>query len=153
MHNRSLEVSPCPSLAPVIASLALPKPSSRHTTLANTRFQLSSQTVPHSPFFSTSTRPSPVLAPPFSLTKGCWKTQKGCYHRRPCLTDLIHSILQGSCGAKSNNITLRHLNHHVMQKANGRSLSVKAYGMCRQMFLTGRKERVVLVLCSFSAWI
>ena len=64
---------PCPSLAPVIASLALPKPSSRHTTLADTRFQLSSHTVPHSPFFSTSTRPSPVLAPPFSLTRGCWK--------------------------------------------------------------------------------
>lgn len=75
-HKRSLELSPCPSLAPVMASLALPKPSSRHTTLADTRFQLSSQTVPHSPFFSTSTRPSPVLAPPFSLTRGCWKTQK-----------------------------------------------------------------------------
>lgn len=65
--------SPWPSLAPVMASLALPKPSSRHTTLADTRFQLSSHTVPHSPFFSTSTRPSPVLAPPFSLTRGCCK--------------------------------------------------------------------------------
>lgn len=64
---------PCPILAPVRASLALPKPSSRHTTVAARMFQLSSQTVPHSPFFSTSTRPSPILAPPFRRTRGCYR--------------------------------------------------------------------------------
>lgn len=60
--------SPCPMRAPVRASLALPKPSSLQTTLADCRFQRSSHTVPHSLSLSTSTRPSPSLAPPFSLT-------------------------------------------------------------------------------------
>ena len=65
-------VLPCPSRAPVRASLALPKPSSRHTTVAAFMFQWSSHTVPHSPFFSTSTRPSPITAPPLRRTKGCY---------------------------------------------------------------------------------
>lgn len=59
---------PWPMRAPVRASLALPKPSSLQTTLADSRFQRSSHTVPHTLLFSTSTRPSPTLAPPFSLT-------------------------------------------------------------------------------------
>lgn len=63
--------SPWPMRAPVRASLALPKPSSRHTTLADSRFQRSSQMVPHSLLLSTSTRPSPTLAPPFSRIRGC----------------------------------------------------------------------------------
>lgn len=62
------ECLPWPMRAPVRASLALPKPSSLQTTLADCRFQRSSQTVPHSLSFSTSTRPSPSRAPPFSLT-------------------------------------------------------------------------------------
>lgn len=104
---------PCPSLAPVMASLALPKPSSRHTTLADTRFQLSSQTVPHSPFFSTSTRPSPVLAPPFSLTSGCWKTQTEEGFPLPGTRASFPKALpygtrlQASCGPTS--VTLRYL--------------------------------------------
>ena len=65
-------VLPCPSRAPVRASLALPKPSSRHTTVAAFMSQLSSHTVPHRPFFRTSTRPSPITAPPLRRTKGCY---------------------------------------------------------------------------------
>ncbi|KAG7266136.1 hypothetical protein CRUP_016384 [Coryphaenoides rupestris] len=38
------------------------------TTLAACRLQRSSHTVPHALFFSTSTRPSPVRAPPFRRT-------------------------------------------------------------------------------------
>lgn len=68
----NLHVPPCPSRAPVRASLALPNPSSRHTTVAARMFQLSSHTVPHSPFFNTSTRPSPIIAPPLRRTKGCY---------------------------------------------------------------------------------
>lgn len=60
--------SPCPMRPPVRASLALPKPSSLQTTLADCRLQRSSHTVPHSLSFSTSTRPSPSLAPPFRRT-------------------------------------------------------------------------------------
>lgn len=60
--------SPCPMRAPVRASLAVPKPSSLQTTLADCRFQRSSHTVPQSRSLSTSTRPSPTLDPPFSLT-------------------------------------------------------------------------------------
>lgn len=63
--------SPWPMRAPVRASLALPKPSSRHTTLADSRLQRSSQIVPHSLLLSTSTRPSPTFAPPFSRIRGC----------------------------------------------------------------------------------
>lgn len=58
-----------------MASLALPKPSSLQTTLADTRSHLSSHTVPHSPFRSTSTRPSPIWAPPLSRTRGCWRNR------------------------------------------------------------------------------
>lgn len=60
--------SPWPMRPPLRASLALPKPNSLHTTLADSRSQWSSHTVPHSLFFNTSTRPSPGLAPPFSRT-------------------------------------------------------------------------------------
>lgn len=70
-------ISPWPMRAPARASLALPKPSSRQTTLADSRFQRLSQTVPHSPFFSTSTRPSPILSPPFSRTRCCGGAQGG----------------------------------------------------------------------------
>lgn len=71
LASSALAASPCPMRAPVRASLALPKPSSRHTTLADCRFQRSSQIVPHSLLLSTSTRPSPTLAPPFSRIRGC----------------------------------------------------------------------------------
>lgn len=57
--------------------MALPKPSSRHTTLADSRFQRSSQIVPHSLLLSTSTRPSPTFAPPFSRSRGCGKRGQG----------------------------------------------------------------------------
>ena len=66
-------VIPCPRRPPDRASMAVPKPSSRHTTVADSRFQLSSHMVPHSPFFNTSTRPSPTMAPPRRRTSGCWK--------------------------------------------------------------------------------
>lgn len=64
---------PWPNRPPDRASLAVPKPSSRHTTVADSRFHLSSQMVPHSPFFNTSTRPSPTMAPPRRRTNGCWR--------------------------------------------------------------------------------
>lgn len=67
---------PCPSRPPDSASLAVPKPSSRHTTVADSRSHLSSQMVPHSPSFSTSTRPSPTMAPPRRRTSGCWRRRQ-----------------------------------------------------------------------------
>lgn len=67
---------PCPIRAPVRASFAVPKPSSRHTTLAAFMSQLSSHTVPQMPFFSTSTRPSPTFAPPRRRTRGCQREIK-----------------------------------------------------------------------------
>lgn len=63
--------SPWPMRAPLKASLALPKPISRHTTLASWRPQRSSHTLPHLLCLSTSTRPSPIRAPAFSLTVFC----------------------------------------------------------------------------------
>lgn len=63
---------PCPRRPPDSASLAVPKPNSRQTTVADRRLQLSSHMVPHSPFFRTSTRPSPTMAPPRRRTNGCW---------------------------------------------------------------------------------
>lgn len=63
--------SPCPIRAPLRASRAVPKPSSRHTTLAACRSHFRSQTVPHVPAFRTSTRPSPAWAPPFRRTRAC----------------------------------------------------------------------------------
>lgn len=75
-RREEISIIPCPSLAPVSASLALPNPSSRHTTVAARMSQLSSHTVPHSPFFNTSTRPSPIIAPPLSRTRGCWENSE-----------------------------------------------------------------------------
>lgn len=66
---------PCPRRPPDRASFAVPKPSSRHTTVADSRLHLSSHMVPHSPFFNTSTRPSPTMAPPRRRTNGCWRRQ------------------------------------------------------------------------------
>lgn len=86
--------TPCPSRPPESASLALPKPSSRHTTVADMRFQLSSQIVPHSPFFSTSTRPSPTTAPPLRRTRGCCER-----HRREwgVVSDNVQAVRKLFC--------------------------------------------------------
>lgn len=66
--------SPWPSRAPKRTSRAEPKPSSRHTTLAEMRFHPWSQTVPHWRFMSTSTRPSPTWAPERRRTLvSCWE--------------------------------------------------------------------------------
>lgn len=61
--------------APRGASLAEPKPSSLHTTLAAVRSHRWSHTVPHLPSRSTSTRPSPSRAPAFRRTAACGSTQ------------------------------------------------------------------------------
>lgn len=71
-----LSLSPWPIKAPCRASLAEPKPSSLHTTLAAGLSHMWSTMVPHFPSRSTSTRPSPSLGPAFRRT-GCagqrWK--------------------------------------------------------------------------------
>jgi len=54
--------------APERASLAEPKPSSLHTTLAEIRSHRWSTTVPHFPSCRTSTLPSPRRGPDFRRT-------------------------------------------------------------------------------------
>lgn len=68
--------------APRRASLAEPKPSSLHTTLAAVRSHRRSHTVPHLPSRSTSTRPSPNRGPAFRRTAACGNTRQ----REPCVT-------------------------------------------------------------------
>ena len=55
---------------PLGIPLAAPQPSSRHTTSTSFMFQPLSHTVPHSPFRSTSTRPSQRWGPLTSRTLG-----------------------------------------------------------------------------------
>lgn len=69
-------VLPCPSWALVRASLAVPKPSSLHTTLAAFMSHRWSHMVPHFPSLSTSTRPSPSRGPAFRRTTDCKIGQK-----------------------------------------------------------------------------
>lgn len=63
-----LKFSPWPMYAPERASLAEPKPSSLHTTLAEIRSHRWSTTVPHFPSRRTSTLPSPRRDPDFRRT-------------------------------------------------------------------------------------
>lgn len=72
-----LFILPWPIKAPCRASLAVPKPSSLHTTLAAVLSHMWSTTVPHFPFRSTSTRPSPSLGPALRRT-GCTGQQRLC---------------------------------------------------------------------------
>lgn len=68
-------VLPWPIKAPCSASLAVPKPSSLHTTLAAVLSHKWSTIVPHFPSRSTSTRPSPSLGPTLRRT-GCIRQQR-----------------------------------------------------------------------------
>ena len=61
---------PAPYIDLCGALRALTKPSSRQTTLASISLQWSSHTVPHSPSWNTSTRPSPAVVPFTSRTLG-----------------------------------------------------------------------------------
>ncbi len=80
------ESLPSPMSAPRRASLAEPKPSSLHTTLAAVRSHRWSHTDPHFPSRSTSTRPSPSLGPAFRRTAACGEPRKS--H----VTELRHLI-------------------------------------------------------------
>ena len=59
---------PEPKCAELWALTAPEYPSSRHMTLASSKSQLSSHTVPQSPLYKISTLPSPFQLPPTSLS-------------------------------------------------------------------------------------
>lgn len=93
-------VLPCPSWALVRASLAVPKPSSLHTTLAAFMSHRWSHMVPHFPSLSTSTRPSPSRGPAFRRATGCKaghkktnKNPKKCWGEKQKFWETIHLVL------------------------------------------------------------
>lgn len=59
---------PSPNQAPGGAERASPQSSSRHTTATSRISQSSSHTVPHSPWWKTSTRPMQRFGPPVRRT-------------------------------------------------------------------------------------
>lgn len=70
---------PCPNLAEEYAATASPIFSCRQITLASWMSKLSSQTVPHSPLWNISTRPSSkLLTPPTNLMSGTPLTILSC---------------------------------------------------------------------------
>lgn len=84
-------IIPWPIWAPLMASLAVPKPSSLQTTLAAVISHMWSHTVPHFPSRSTSTRPSPRRGPAFRRTSG-WEDRKGSSILGPT-GYIIHNII------------------------------------------------------------
>lgn len=110
--------------APCKASLAVPKPSSRQTTLAAGLSHRWSTMVPHLPSRRTSTRPSPSLGPAFSRTG--WTRQPGQRPQPMCkvqfwpkchfVTQSYHHCiwsLGSSRGDASKLRTWYALDHHV----------------------------------------
>lgn len=120
-------VLPWPKCAPLRASLAVPKPSSLHTTLAAVRSHRWSQTVPHFPSFSTSTRPSPSLGPAFrrtvclkiqihalwgNLSKAFKKIKKRYWRQNVSIQDaiLVFYLLTYTCDNKGTSVKTSTLN-------------------------------------------
>ena len=64
--------TPCPNWPPWVAKASPWKPSWWQTMAASLLSQLSSQTVPHTPLWSISTRPSMEVLPPTRRTGSPW---------------------------------------------------------------------------------